>query len=94
MKATSFSSSISANLGNFGEAMVEIHKYSVGSCIVDSSTSVERTPVAQIPGRWGVARAAHAQFYHMTIRRMTKILYIQCCQSIYVYSCLERVCDL
>ena len=30
MKATSFSSSISANLGNSGEAMVEIHKYSVG----------------------------------------------------------------
>ena len=28
MKATSFSSSISANLGNSGEAMVEIHKYS------------------------------------------------------------------
>ena len=27
MKATSFSSSISANLGNSGEAMVEIHKY-------------------------------------------------------------------
>ena len=29
MKATSFSSSISANLGNSGEAMVEIHRYSV-----------------------------------------------------------------
>ena len=29
MKATLYSSSISANLGNFGEAMVEIHKYSV-----------------------------------------------------------------
>ena len=29
MKATLFSSSISANLGNSGEAMVEIHKYSV-----------------------------------------------------------------
>ena len=29
MKATSFSSSISANLSNSGEAMVEIHKYSV-----------------------------------------------------------------
>ena len=29
MKATSFSSSISVNLGNSGEAMVEIHKYSV-----------------------------------------------------------------
>ena len=29
MKATSFSSSISANLGNSGETMVEIHKYSV-----------------------------------------------------------------
>ena len=29
MKATSFSSSISANLGNSEEAMVEIHKYSV-----------------------------------------------------------------
>ena len=29
MKATSFSSSISANLGNSGEAMVKIHKYSV-----------------------------------------------------------------
>ena len=28
MKATSFSSSISANLGNSGEAMLEIHKYS------------------------------------------------------------------
>ena len=28
MKATPFSSSISANLGNSGEAMVEIHKYS------------------------------------------------------------------
>ena len=27
MKATSFSSSISANFGNSGEAMVEIHKY-------------------------------------------------------------------
>ena len=27
MKATSFSSSISANLGNSGEAMVEIHKF-------------------------------------------------------------------
>ena len=27
MKATSFSSSISANLGNSGEAMVEIHEY-------------------------------------------------------------------
>ena len=27
MKATSFSSSISANLGNSGEALVEIHKY-------------------------------------------------------------------
>ena len=27
MKATSFSSSISANLGNSAEAMVEIHKY-------------------------------------------------------------------
>ena len=27
MKATLFSSSISANLGNSGEAMVEIHKY-------------------------------------------------------------------
>ena len=27
MKATSFSSSISANMGNSGEAMVEIHKY-------------------------------------------------------------------
>ena len=30
MKATLLSSSISANLGNSGEAMVEIHKYSVG----------------------------------------------------------------
>ena len=30
MKATLVSSSISANLGNSGEAMVEIHKYSVG----------------------------------------------------------------
>ena len=29
MKATSYSSSISANLGNSREAMVEIHKYSV-----------------------------------------------------------------
>ena len=29
MKATSVSSSISANLSNSGEAMVEIHKYSV-----------------------------------------------------------------
>ena len=29
MKATPISSSISANLGNYGEAMVEIHKYSV-----------------------------------------------------------------
>ena len=29
MKATKYSSSISANLGNSGEAMVEIHKYSV-----------------------------------------------------------------
>ena len=29
MKATSFSSSISANLGNSGKAMVQIHKYSV-----------------------------------------------------------------
>ena len=29
MKATLFSSSISANLGNSREAMVEIHKYSV-----------------------------------------------------------------
>ena len=29
MKATLLSSSISANLGNSGEAMVEIHKYSV-----------------------------------------------------------------
>ena len=29
MKATSLSSSISANLGNSGEAMVKIHKYSV-----------------------------------------------------------------
>ena len=29
MKATSFSSSISTNLGNSGDAMVEIHKYSV-----------------------------------------------------------------
>ena len=29
MKATLFSSSISANLGNSGEVMVEIHKYSV-----------------------------------------------------------------
>ena len=28
MKATSYSSSISANLGNSGEAMVKIHKYS------------------------------------------------------------------
>ena len=27
MKAISFSSSISANLGNSGEAMVKIHKY-------------------------------------------------------------------
>ena len=69
MKAILFSSSISANLGHSGEAMVEIHKYSVkrptghykkyshfkgrdtapttssrvGSCIVDSSTSGERT---------------------------------------------------
>ena len=64
MKATLFSSSISANLGNPGEAMVEIHKYilgqarkkrptdhykkystssRVGSCMVDSSTSGERT---------------------------------------------------
>ena len=32
MKATSFSSNISANLGNSGEAMVEIHKYSVKQC--------------------------------------------------------------
>ena len=29
MKATLYSSSISANLGNSGEVMVEIHKYSV-----------------------------------------------------------------
>ena len=29
MKATSFSSSISTNLGNSGDEMVEIHKYSV-----------------------------------------------------------------
>ena len=57
-----------------------------GSCIVDSSTSRERTPVAQILGRWGVARAAHAQFYHMTIRRMTKNVV----QSIYVYIQLSR----
>ena len=31
MKATLFSSSISANLGNSGEAMVEIHKYSASN---------------------------------------------------------------
>ena len=33
MKATLFSSSISENLGNSGEAMVEIHKYSVKQCL-------------------------------------------------------------
>ena len=32
MKAASFSNSISANLGNSREAMVEIHKYSVKQC--------------------------------------------------------------
>ena len=54
----------------------------VGSCIVDSGTL--HCSVAQIPGRRGAARAAHAQFYHGTVRRMTKT-FVQRCQSIYVY---------
>ena len=57
-----------------------------GSCIVDLSTSGERTlwlAVAKIPGR-GVRRT-HAQFYHVTVRRMTKH-FVQRCQSIYVYN--------
>ena len=39
MKATSFSSSISANLGNSGEAMVEIHKYSVKEIFMAATLS-------------------------------------------------------
>ena len=41
MKATKFSSSISANLGNSGEAMVEIHKYSVKQWLPNFRTFCE-----------------------------------------------------
>ena len=41
--------------------------------------------VAQIPGRRGAARVTHAQFYHVTVWRMTKH-FVQHCQSIYVYN--------
>ena len=123
MKATLFSSSISANLGNSGEAMVEIHKYSVkqwrrdqlattsiihtsrgetlhylytssreGSCIVDLSTSgEERHCCSYNPWPAGAACTANVQFYHVTVRRMTKT-FVQRCQSIYVYSlCVNEV---
>ena len=56
-----------------------------GSCIVNSSISGEHCSVAQIPGRRGTVRAAHAQFYHVTVQRMTKN-FVQRCQSIYVYN--------
>ena len=119
MKATSFSSSISANLGNSGEAMKysqvlgqamkkrptgHYKKYShfkgrdtapttssrVGSCIVDSSTSGERTLLAVAVDsictlRHFFQEETRAQFYHVTVRRMTKY-FVQRCQSIYVYN--------
>ena len=45
----------------------------------------EHCSVAQIPGWRGAPRAAHAQFYHVTVRRMTKH-FVQRCQSIHVYN--------
>ena len=100
-------SSSSANLGNSGEAMVEIHKYSVkqetnwplqevftlqweihyqqqGGELYRQFLNFRRentVAVAKIPGRRGTARATHAQFYHVTVRRMTKH-FVQRCQSI------------
>ena len=56
-----------------------------GSCIVDLSTSEKRT-LKSLAGR-----AANAQFYHVTVRRMTKN-FVQRCQSIYVYNlCVNEV---
>ena len=55
----------------------------VGSCTVDLSTSGERTLLCS-SNPWP-ARPAHAQFYHVTVRWMTKNV-VQRCQSIYVYS--------
>ena len=53
MKATSFSSSISANLGNSGEAMVKIHTHtvytsylSVPAILIDLMSSLSRASVA------------------------------------------------
>ena len=44
----------------------------------------EHCSIAQIPGRRGAARATHAQFYHVTVQRMTKYC-VQHCQSICSY---------
>ena len=55
-----------------------------GSCIVDSSTLGERTLLCSSnPGPAG--SATHVQFYHVTIRRMTKY-FVRRYQSIYVYN--------
>ena len=44
----------------------------VGSCIVIRQLRErEHRAVAKIPGRRDVARATHAQFYHVTVWRMT-----------------------
>ena len=67
-----------------------------GCCIVDSSTSGERTlAVAKIPGRRGVARAAHAQFYHVTVRRTKTIvqrhLRVQSIGCVWVDVCVTEI---
>ena len=115
MKATSFSSSISANLYSsgeangrnsqiFGQAMKKRptgHYKSIHTSrgetlhllpaagwgavsLIRQLREREHCSVAQIPGRRGAARAAHAQFYHVTVRRVTKDC-VQHCQSICSY---------
>ena len=83
MKATLFSSSISANLGNSGEAMVEIRSSN------EEETNWPLQEVFTLQGAVAVdsihTRAPHTQFYHVTVWWMTKYL-AQHWQSIYVYN--------
>ena len=80
MKATSFSSSISANFGNSGEAMVEIHKYSVKQCHYKKYSHFKGRDTAKIPGRHTHAILSRDR------TEDDENIFVQRCQSIYVYN--------
>ena len=71
MKATSFSSSISANLGNSGEAMVEIHKYIFGQ-------AMKKRPTGHTNGLRKKFMAATLSYFNKRVRRKCQIVIVRC----------------